>query len=86
MMGEDKLSRAQRVRLEAFAQAVNSFGMIYGVAPSAGREAITAIRIRDALFSHAEDVERWLWEADRRAAEYPDRRPPPPPPPPPARD
>ncbi len=56
-MHEDKLSRAQRVRLEAFAQAAQIRAMTNG---------------RMDLTEHchiAEAIEEWLWEADAAAAQ-----------------
>ena len=48
-MYEDKLTRAERIRLECFAQAVAAFGV----------RAVTA----QDLMRSAEEIEAWLKEA-----------------------
>jgi len=72
MSGEDKLTRAERVRLESFAQAINSAMAVRlsGEGQPAVNQAAIAGRIggeppitMDDLFRRAELIETWLKKA-----------------------
>lgn len=65
-MGEDKLTHAERIRLESFAQAINSSMAVRLVPPlPAGVARITDDRpatLAD-VFKRAEEIEAWLRKA-----------------------
>lgn len=65
-MGEDKLTHRQRVRLEAFSQALNSTMAVRLVPPHpAGVVAIAERPTTMAdVFARAEEIEAWLWKVD----------------------
>ena len=54
-MPEDKLTKAERLRLEAFAQAVNSS---FTIRTNGERPSL------DDLFEHAKLIEKFLFEAN----------------------
>lgn len=73
MPGEDKLTHAQRVRLEAFAQACNSNMIVY-IEPDTQPGLPAGVvrhpserppeRTMENLFARAEQIEAWLWEVE----------------------
>lgn len=58
MTGEDQLTRGERVRLESFAQAVNSVMVAY--LPT---DASDPAERMAALLDRAEQIEAWLLKA-----------------------
>lgn len=69
-MGEDKLTHAQRLRLESLAQAMNT-AMLVRIAPSDGPPGTVTLRDKPVtmadLFKRAEEIEEWLLAAKELA-------------------
>lgn len=69
-MGDDKLTRAERIRLEAFAQAVNSAAAVRLAGPDRNPEPVFVSlgdqerRLFAALLDRAEAIEAWLYKAE----------------------
>lgn len=68
MMGEDKLTHRQRIRLEAFSQAIASTYVVSLLPPEQAdvvRIAPASPPTMEALISRAEMIEAWLLRADQ---------------------
>lgn len=66
MSGEDKLTHRQRVRLESFAQALNSSMAVRLIPPNPAGVASIAERATTMadVFKRAEEIEAWLWRVE----------------------
>ncbi len=75
-MGEDHLTHRQRVRLESFAQAINSSMPVPLQKPLPAdvvRVGSHRPNTMEELFARAEEIEAWLWKVEE---ERPRRSPP----------